>query len=352
MAPYTPKPIKHQRPIPNHSSSLSTLLLAFSIFSLLAGIFGISFSFYALRRPHPVPIFRCRGSRDALREFIAASGSRKLGGAGELVDHRPKRLIGFVGIQTGFGLNDRRDTLRSTWLASGPDGLLRLEQATGLAFRFVIGRSKDGKKMSTLKQEIEKYRDFMLIDVDEENSSPPYKTLIYLKAAFELFEADYYVKADDNIYLRPDRLATLLAKERPYSRSYIGCMKKGPVVTDPKMKWYEPSANLIGNEYFLHTYGPIYVLSAEIVASLAAARNDSLRMFKNEDVTIGSWMLSMNVRYEENKAMCDPQCTAASIAVWDIPKCSGLCNPVSKIHELHQTDICSKSPTLPPEDDE
>lgn len=37
---------------------------------------------------------------------------------------------------------------------------------------------------------------------------------------------------------------------------------------------YEKSGHLIGNEYFLHAYGPIYVLSKEVVASLAAARND------------------------------------------------------------------------------
>ena len=35
-----------------------------------------------------------------------------------------------------------------------------------------------------------------------------------------------------------DRLATLLAKERSHSLTYIGCMKKGPVITDPKLKWY------------------------------------------------------------------------------------------------------------------
>jgi len=37
---------------------------------------------------------------------------------------------------------------------------------------------------------------------------------------------------------------------------------------------YEKSGHLIGNEYFLHAYGPMYVLSAEVVASLAAARNN------------------------------------------------------------------------------
>jgi hypothetical protein len=49
----------------------------------------------------------------------------------------------------------------------------------------------------------------------------------------------------------------------------------------------------------------------------------SLRMFSNEDVTIGSWMLAMNVYHEDNRAICDPRCTPTSIAVWDIPKCSG-----------------------------
>ena len=52
----------------------------------------------------------------------------------------------------------------------------RLEQATGLGFRFVIGKSKDVKKMVMLEKEIEKYRDFMLIDVEEEYHKLPYKT--------------------------------------------------------------------------------------------------------------------------------------------------------------------------------
>ena len=52
----------------------------------------------------------------------------------------------------------------------------RLEQATGLAFRFVIGRSKDTKKMAELEKEIEKFQDFMIIDVEEEYFKLPYKT--------------------------------------------------------------------------------------------------------------------------------------------------------------------------------
>lgn len=47
-------------------------------------------------------------------------------------------------------------------------------------------------------------------------------------------------------------------------------------------------------------------------------------MFSNEDVTIGAWMLAMNVDHEDNQALCQPDCTKSSIAVWDMPKCSGL----------------------------
>lgn len=52
-------------------------------------------------------------------------------------------------------------------------------------------------------------------------------------------------------------------------------------------------------------------------------------MFSNEDVTIGAWMLAMNVNHEHNHALCEPDCTPSSIAVWDIPQCSGFYLPGS-----------------------
>ena len=51
--------------------------------------------------------------------------------------------------------------------------------------------------------------------------------------------------------------------------------------------------------------------------------NCSFRMFNNEDVTIGAWMLAMNVNHENHHILCEPECSPSSVAVWDIPKCSG-----------------------------
>jgi hypothetical protein len=42
-----------------------------------------------------------------------------------------------------------------------------LLQATGLAFRFVIGLSKEAKKMGGVQKEIGKYIDFLVINVNE-----------------------------------------------------------------------------------------------------------------------------------------------------------------------------------------
>ncbi|KAK7831195.1 putative beta-1 [Quercus suber] len=341
---YTSKPLKPQKP--NSTLVPTNLPLPILVFSLLCFIFGLVgtiLAVSALRRPIPVPVFRCGRSEDTFRAFYSKGDN-----GGGLVE-RPKQL-GFVGIHTGFGSSDRRLALRETWFPSDPDGLLRfcvgiangnqwwvllacdclffvdlnlikllfkLEQATGIAFRFVIGRSKNAKKMAELHKEMEKYKDFMVIDVEEDNLNLPYKSLTFFKAAFELFEADYYVKIDDVIYLRPDRLAILLAKERTHPLTYIGCMKKGPVITDPKMKWYEKSGHLIGNEYFLHAYGPIYVLSAEVVASLAAARNN--------------------------------RCTNIYVVT---SKLKSLCNPTKRLKELHKIGMCSRSPTLPPDVDD
>lgn len=54
----------------------------------------------------------------------------------------------------------------------------RLEESTGLVFRFVIGRTNDRSKMSALKKEISEYDDFILLDIEEEYSKLPYKTLV------------------------------------------------------------------------------------------------------------------------------------------------------------------------------
>lgn len=118
--------------------------------------------------------------------------------------------------------------MKSAWLYFAESAeWFRLEEATGLAFRFVIGRTSDKSKMSALRREVAEYDDFILLDIEEEYSKLPYKTLVltfifhyflpfviytyawcfyslaFFKAAYALYDSEFYVKADDDIYLRP-----------------------------------------------------------------------------------------------------------------------------------------------------
>ncbi|KAL5231709.1 hypothetical protein ABZP36_030485 [Zizania latifolia] len=337
------------------SASANRFLLLFALACLLITAVSLAFAFSARaaaaarlhQQPHAAATaaaaavaFRCGRAEDSLRSFLAASPNYSA--------EERKKVLAVVGVHTEIGSTARRAALRATWFPSNPEGILSLEHGTGLSFRFVIGRTKDKEKLADLQKEVDMYHDFLYIDAEEDTKAPQ-KMLAFFKAAYDMFDAEFYVKADDAIYLRPDRLASLLAKDRSHHWTYIGCMKKGPVVNDPNMKWYESSWELLGNEYFTHASGLLYALSLEVVGSLATAKNDSLRMFDYEDVTVGSWMLSMNVKHEDNHAMCDSVCTPTSIAVWNSKKCSNSCNPAEIVKELHNTTLCSKSPTLPPE---
>lgn len=55
-------------------------------------------------------------------------------------------------------------------------GCCRLEESTGLAFRFVIGYTKDVWKTAALEREINQYRDFIRIDIEEDYHRLKYKT--------------------------------------------------------------------------------------------------------------------------------------------------------------------------------
>lgn len=123
---YYSKPSKTHKP--NSSSSASSRIhVAIIFFSLVSVFIGVAGTVFAITsagtRLGPASVYRCGGSKDTSR----VSASRKLGGDGGnggVLAERPK-LLGFVGIQTGFDSGDRRSALRSTWFPSGPDGLLR-----------------------------------------------------------------------------------------------------------------------------------------------------------------------------------------------------------------------------------
>lgn len=230
----------------------------------------------------------------------------------------------------------------------------------------------------------------------EEYSALPFKTHAFMMAALEQHpSAEWIVKADDDTYLFAGRLRFMLASlmregHRAYLAArrgssvqslqaaeggtaagfaeavasaeasdraasslplpadawqreaayYVGCMKKGWPMPEGS-KWHEPWAGVLGKKQFpAHAWGPVYALSSN--AARAVAAQSGLRYMSNEDLTVGVWMLGLNVTIRDERRLCHSvaSCARNSLAVYDIPKCSGLCHPEESMPQIHASAQC------------
>lgn len=51
-------------------------------------------------------------------------------------------------------------------------------------------------------------------------------------------------------------------------------------------------------------------------------------------------MLALNVTHFDDRRLCQPQCSAHSIGVYDFPACAGLCDPLASLPSLHSSADC------------
>jgi hypothetical protein len=88
-------------------------------------------------------------------------------------------------------------------------------------------------------------------------------------------------------------------------------MKSGPVLTDERYKWYEPGSWRFGEatvvdgqaNYPRHASGQVYGLSGPIARYIARAA-PVLHRYANEDVTVGAWLLGLDVKHVDERRLC------------------------------------------------
>jgi len=211
----------------------------------------------------------------------------------------------------------------------------------GIVLRFVIGsKTTDPKGEAEIAAEEATYGGFLHLDIEETYLRLTNKTLTFFRTVMELYNPQYIIKVDDDVYLRVDRVPAAIIQWRLKKADYIGCMKNGPIFKDPKQRWYEPQHTVLGQIYFTHAWGCVYALSGRAAGMLAQKDPSTMRSFANEDVTIGSWMLSMNVKHFDERRLCERSCSPTSIAVFDFPRCAGLCDAATQMPQLHASYAC------------
>ncbi|KAL6619207.1 hypothetical protein ACP70R_034346 [Stipagrostis hirtigluma subsp. patula] len=276
-------------------------------------------------------------SVSSLEMELAVERAKRNGGLGLAVPSKgglPKAFV-VIGINTAFSSKKRRDSLRDTWVPRG-DKLRRLEKEKGIVIRFVIGHSATpgGALDRAIDVEEAATADFMRLDHVEGYHELSAKTRTYFAAAVATWDADFYVKVDDDVHVNLGMLTARLAKHRARPRVYVGCMKSGPVLSQKGVKYHEPEYWKFGdegNKYFRHATGQIYAVSRDL-ASYISINQPILHRFANEDVSLGAWLLGLEVEHVDDRSLCcatPPDCEwkkqAGNVcaASFDWSSCSG-----------------------------
>ncbi|XP_019196941.1 PREDICTED: probable beta-1,3-galactosyltransferase 2 isoform X1 [Ipomoea nil] len=261
--------------------------------------------------------------------------------------NKKRKYLMVVGINTAFSSRKRRDSIRATWIPQG-EKLKKLEEERGIIMRFVIGHSatSGGILDRAIEAEDKKHGDFLRLEHVEGYLELSAKTKTYFATAVALWDADFYVKVDDDIHVNIGTLGATLARHRSKPRVYIGCMKSGPVLAQKGVRYHEPEHWKFGeegNKYFRHATGQLYAISKDLATYISINQN-MLHKYTNEDVSLGSWLIGLDVEHIDDRRLCcgtPPDCEwkaqAGNVCVASFDwRCSGICNSVERIKEVHR----------------
>ncbi|XWS24676.1 hypothetical protein CRYUN_Cryun27aG0002900 [Craigia yunnanensis] len=263
-------------------------------------------------------------------------------------NHTLRKAFVVIGINTAFSSRKRRDSVRETWMPTG-EKQKKLEKEKGIVIRFVIGHSATagGVLDKALDKEEAEHKDFLRLKHVEGYHKLSTKTRLYFSTAVSIWDAEFYVKVDDDVHLNLGTLASTLAQYRYKPRIYIGCMKSGPVLSQKGVKYHEPEYWKFGedgNKYFRHATGQIYGISKDLAAYISI-NSPILHRYANEDVSLGSWFIGLEVEHVDDRSMCcgtPPDCEwkaqAGNICVASFDwSCSGVCKSVERMKFLHES---------------
>ncbi|PIN11014.1 Galactosyltransferase [Handroanthus impetiginosus] len=257
-----------------------------------------------------------------------------------------KNVFMVIGINTAFSSRKRRDSIRETWMPRGKS-LLQLEQEKGIVVRFMIGHSATSNSIldRAMDSEDSQHNDFLRLEHIEGYHELSAKTKSFFTAAVERWDAEFYVKVEDDVHVNLGTLAATLARHRSKPRVYIGCMKSGPVLYQKNVKYHEPEywkLGEAGNKYFRHATGQIYAISRDL-AKYISINGPILHKYANEDVSLGAWLIGLEVEHIDDRSMCcgtPPECEwkaqAGNVCVASFDwSCSGICKSVDRIKDVH-----------------
>ncbi|URE33583.1 Galactosyltransferase [Musa troglodytarum] len=205
-----------------------------------------------------------------------------------------KKLLAVVGVYTGFGSRIKRNIFRGSWMPRG-DALRELEERVLSSDFANRGDSLD----HNIDDENRRTKDFLILESHEEAAEElPRKAKFFFSSAVESWDAEFYVKVDDNINLDLNGLIEILESTwRPWLVHGLHEVWG--------RQWYEPEWWKFGEakSYFRHAAGSLTILSNNL-ARYININSASLQTYAHDDTSVGSWMIGLDATYVDDDHLC------------------------------------------------
>ena len=188
----------------------------------------------------------------------------------------------------------RRKAIRETWLS-------QTQKLSSVDYKFVIGHREDPTLEEQIESEQRQHADILLLPSITDNFDLlTHKMLEALKWVNTNVRADFLLKCDDDTFVQISALLDTIREEQlPSTRLYWGYFR-GRASIKRSGKWAEQDWNLC-DKYLPFAFGGGYILSSDLVSYIVSNWR-YLRLFKNEDVTIGAWLSPIAVtRKHDNR---------------------------------------------------
>ncbi|GLJ53850.1 hypothetical protein SUGI_1149790 [Cryptomeria japonica] len=213
----------------------------------------------------------------------------------------------FIGILSASNHFTERTAVRKTWMQSE---LIRSSKAVARFFVAVNARKEVNLQ---LKKEADYYGDMIIVPFMDRYELVVLKTVAICEYGVQNLSAKYIMKCDDDTFVRVDTILKEI-KLTPHKHGlYMGNLN---LFHKPLRmgKWAVTYEEWPEEDYPTYANGPGYIISNDIANFVASQHaNQSLRLFKMEDVSMGMWVEQFNassqVQYSHNWKFCQYGCT-------------------------------------------
>ncbi|KAJ4844208.1 Hydroxyproline O-galactosyltransferase galt2 [Turnera subulata] len=216
----------------------------------------------------------------------------------------PVRL--FIGVLSASNHFAERMAVRKTWMQSSA------MKSSDVVVRFFVALNPRKEVNAILKKEAAYFGDIVILHFMDRYELVVLKTIAIVEFGVQNVSAAYIMKCDDDTFVRVETVLKEIDGISPKKSLYMGNLNllHRPLRTG---KWAVTFEEWPEEVYPPYANGPGYIITADIARFIIAQHaNQSLRLFKMEDVSMGMWVEQFNsstpVQYSHNWKFCQYGC--------------------------------------------